>query len=129
MSEEHPRIRRKRRSLKGNRAFDVVDANQDHGVLIAPTLESLDIGVMEDGQVLVCHHRATSVPIALSDDMDSRDIEGIRRPYDRSDIEIVLPVLDRDMQWSAAGIKISDDLLDLPIAVLIEDVAAISIFK
>ena len=48
--------------------------------------------------VPVGDHRASAVPPLAPDDMHLCGEEGVRRSDDRADVEVVLPVLDRDVE-------------------------------
>jgi hypothetical protein len=61
--------------------------------------------------------------------MYSRDIEGIRGPDDRTDVEIMLPVLDSDMERRTTFVEIGDDLRYLPISIAINDISTIAVFE
>jgi len=53
----------------------------------------------------------------------------ICRTDDCTDVEIVLPILDRNMQWAAMGVEICADCFNSPVAILVDDVATIAVFE
>ena len=77
--------------------------------------------------VSVGHHCPAAVPTPLPNDVHASGIEGVRIAYDGSDVEIVLPVLDRDMHRSAGFVEVRNDCLASPIAVPVNHVAAIAL--
>ena len=44
-----------------------------------------------------------------------------------ADVEVVLPVLDRDVERVAARVEVGDDRLVAPVAVAVDDVAAVAV--
>lgn len=77
--------------------------------------------------VAVGDHRAPTIPPTISDDVHSGCVEGVGRANDRSDVEVVLPVLDGDMKRMPLRIEIRDDRVKSPVPVLIDDVAAVAV--
>ena len=53
--------------------------------------------------------------------------KGVRGAHHGTDIQIVLPVLDRDMKIMAARIKVGDNRLHAPVTVLIHHIAAVAL--
>src|SRR5699024_191682 len=52
--------------------------------------------------------------------------ERVRRTHHRTDVEVVRPVLDRDMERVTDGVQVGDDRLPAPVPVPIDDVAAVT---
>jgi len=52
--------------------------------------------------------------------------ERVRVTNHSADVEVVLPVLDRDVEWVPALVEVCHDRLDPPIAVPVDDVARIA---
>src|SRR5207248_7774422 len=46
---------------------------------------------------------------------------------DRADVQVVRPVLDRDMERMPPGVEVSDDRVARPIAIAVDDVAPIAL--
>ena len=57
----------------------------------------------------------------------SRGEERVRGADDGADVEVVLPVLDRDVEVVPAGVEVGDDRLHRPVAVAVDDVAAVAL--
>ena len=53
---------------------------------------------MHDGEISIGHHRPTFVPIALSDDVNKRDVKCVSGSNDRTNVEIMLPILNGNLQ-------------------------------
>ena len=81
--------------------------------------------MMDHGEVAVGNHGASTIPIALADDVNGADIEGVGGANNRTNVEIMLPILNRNLQFMALGVEIGDDCLNFPISVMIKDVAAV----
>ena len=79
--------------------------------------------------VAVGHHRPATVPATLADDVEGLGVEGIRCADDRPDVEVVAPVLDGDVEVMASRVEVGDDRLLPPVAVGVDDVAAITVLK
>ena len=82
--------------------------------------------MMPNMLIPIGHHRSASVPPALADDMHFSCQKGVGRPHHASDVEVVLPVLDRDVKTMASLIEIGHDRVATPIAVSINDIAPIT---
>src|SRR5699024_3340789 len=72
-------------------------------------------------------HRPATVPSALADDVHGRSVEGIGGAHHRTDVEIVLPVLDAHMEVVAAAVEIGHDRVVLPVPVPVDDIASIAL--
>ena len=83
--------------------------------------------MMNNGEVAIGHHCTALIPITLSNDVYGADIKCIRCTYDRSNVEIVLPILNRNLQLVSLGIEISNNRGDRPIAIVVEDIASVAI--
>jgi hypothetical protein len=79
--------------------------------------------------VFVGHHCAAAIPSFLADDVNTLCIEGIGCSHDSSDVQIVLPILDRNMKRMSVSVEVSDDCLVRPIAIPITHISAITVFK
>jgi len=78
-------------------------------------------------QVLVGDHCAALVPVSLTDDVHTSDVERVRSAHDCTDVQVMLPVLDRDLQRIPMRIEVRADCLPGPLPVLVNDVAPIAI--
>ena len=86
-----------------------------------------DVGVVAHVLVAVGHHRAAPVPPPVADDVHLGGQEGVGAAHDRADVEVVLPVLDRDVEVVATGVEVGDDRLHRPVAVAVDDVAPVAL--
>ncbi len=77
--------------------------------------------------VAVGDHRAAPVPPTVADDVHLGGEERVGGADDRADVEVVLPVLDRDVEVVPAGVEVGDDRLHRPVAVAVDDVAAVAL--
>ena len=77
--------------------------------------------------VAVGDHRPAPVPPLAADDVHLAGEEGVGRADDRADVEVVLPVLDGDVEVVAPGVEVGHDRLDRPVAVAVDDVAAVAL--
>ena len=116
--------------LEGQRAGQVVDAPQGDrpARLVAEVRrERRHVLVVDDVLVAVGDHRAAPVPAAVADDVDLAGEERVRGADDRADVEVVLPVLDRDVEVVPASVEVGDDRVHRPVAVAVDDVAAVAV--
>ena len=79
--------------------------------------------------VPVGDHRAAAVPPLASDDVHLGGEEGVGRPHDRADVEVVLPVLDRDVEGMPSRVEVGDDRLEPPVAVAVDHVASVAVLE
>lgn len=79
--------------------------------------------------VLIGDHRATTVPPTFAHDVHPGCVECIRGSDDGADVQIMLPILDRHMERVSTRIEIGDDGRIRPVAILITDVAPISVLE
>ena len=77
--------------------------------------------------VPVGHHRTTTVPAFLTDNMHFLRQKGVRGAHHGTDIQIVLPILNRDVKIVAARIKVGDNRLHAPVTVFIHHIAAVAL--
>lgn len=82
---------------------------------------------MSNVLVPIGHHRPAAIPSAAADDHHLGGQKRIRRAHDRSDIHVVLPILDRHGELVSTRIEVGDNRCDRPISVLVEDVAAVAV--
>jgi Thioesterase-like superfamily len=108
------------------RAREVVDPDHREPGAAAPVAEGGERRVVADVLVAVGDHGAAAVPAAAADDVNLRREERVRVAHDRADVEVVLPVLDRDVERVAAGVEVGDDRVPPPVAVAVNDVAAVT---
>src|SRR6476661_190611 len=122
--------------LQRHRAGEVVDADERYGArapLVVPARgpgpgdEVLDGRVVVLVLVAVGHHRPAAVPPALADDVEGLGVEGVRRADDRADVEVVAPVLDRDVEVVPVGVEVGHDRVVPPVAVGVDDVAPVAV--
>ena len=79
--------------------------------------------------VAVGDHGPTTVPPTLADDVEGLGVHGVCRADDRPDVEVVAPVLDGDMEVVASRVEVGDDRLLPPVAVGVDDVAAVTVLE
>ena len=60
--------------------------------------------------------------------MHEADVKSICGTNDGTDIEVVLPIFDRYLEWVAFGVQIRHYGWDRPITVVIQHISAIPIF-
>ena len=77
--------------------------------------------------VAIGDHRAPTVPATLADDVEGGDIEGVGGADDRADVEVVLPVLDRDVQREASAVEVGDNRVVPPVTKAVLDVAPVTL--
>src|SRR5699024_11454236 len=75
--------------------------------------------------IAVRHHRPAAVPPATAHDVHGGRIERVRRADDGADVEIVLPVLDRDVETVATRVEVRHDRIHGPVPVPVDHVAAV----
>ena len=68
-----------------------------------------------------------TVPLAAPDDVHLLGEEGVGGAHDRPDVEVVLPVLDRDVELMTPMVEIGDHRLPPPIAIAVDDVAPVTL--
>src|SRR5439155_7724977 len=72
-------------------------------------------------------HRAAAIPSAVAHDVHLSREERIGVADDGADVEVVLPVLDRDVERMTARIEVGDDRLPSPVAVTVDDVTPVAL--
>lgn len=77
--------------------------------------------------VAIGHHRPPAVPPSAPDDVDLGGEEGVGRTHNRSDVEVVTEVLDRHVEGVTTLVEVGDDGLEAPVAVLVDDVAPVTV--
>ncbi len=127
LAEEQDAGARQRGRLERHRTGQVVDAEQRQTTRRRPGGEGGGVGVVLDVEVAVGDHRAPAVPPTPADDVDGRDVERVRGAHDGADVEVVLPVLDGHVQRVTSGVEVGDDRIDRPVAVAVDDVAAVAV--
>src|SRR6478736_5682437 len=118
--------------LQRHRAGHVVDSDERDAVPVAPSGarpldEVVDARVVVLVLVAVGHHRSPAVPPALADHVKGSGVERVRGAHHRTDVEVVAPVLDGDVERVATGVEVRDDGIHPPVAVVVGDVAAVSV--
>jgi len=83
--------------------------------------------MMMNRQVPVGDHGTASVPLATPHDMYAGNIEGIGGTDDGTDVEIVFPVLDGDVQRVSSSVEHGDDGLVFPIPEVVQHVTPVAI--
>ena len=96
-------------------------------LLVRPRRELVDVRVVADVLVAVGDHRAAPVPAAVADDVHLGGQERVGVAHDGADVEVVLPVLDRDVERVPARVEVGDDRLAAPVAVAVDDVAGVAV--
>ncbi len=68
-----------------------------------------------------------TIPPPSTNDVYLFGEKGVGRPHYGPDVEVVLPVLNRDVEVVPLGIKVGHDRLVLPVAILVHHIAAVTI--
>jgi hypothetical protein len=79
-----------------------------------------------DVLVAVGDHRAAPVPPPTADDVNRRSEKRIRVPDDSPDVEVMLPVLDRDMERMPAPVEVGNDRRLRPVAIAVDHIATVT---
>ena len=79
--------------------------------------------------VTVSDHGATAIPALFTNDVHRGGQECVRIAHHGADVEVVLPILDRDVKPMAPSVEIGHDRLARPVAIGVNNVAAIAIAK
>lgn len=82
---------------------------------------------MPDVLIPVGHHRAAPIPPPPPDDDHLGGEERVRCADDGADVQVVLPVLDRDREVVPAGVQIGDDRVERPVAIAVGDIAPVTV--
>src|SRR5690625_8051837 len=75
--------------------------------------------------IAVRDHRTAPVPAATPHNVDGLSAERVCGPHHGANIEIVVPVFNRNMKVVEPSIKFCDDRFKLRVAKLIDDVAPV----
>ncbi len=125
---EHERTSlRKSSALQRYRSRQHVDADQWEPGPVRPRDEPGHVLVVVHVLIPVGHHRPPPVPSALADDVDRGGQERVGVADHRADVEVVLPVLDRDVERMTAGVEIGHDGLTGPVSVSVDNVAPVPV--
>ncbi len=92
-----------------------------------PGDEGLDVGMVVLDLVAVGDHRSAAVPPPLADDVEGRRAHRVGGAHDGADVEVVLPVLDRDVELVPPGGEVGGDRLVRPVAVPVLDIAPVAL--
>jgi len=98
-------------------------------VSLQPGEEVGNVGMVVNVQVAIGDHRTASIPPSSAQDVHPGHVERIGGAHHRTDVEVVLPVLDGDVQWTTTGVKFGDDRLDTPVAIPINDIAPVTVLQ
>ena len=109
------------------RPRQVVDAEQGHLPVVQVGRERVHVRVVADVLIAVGDHRTAPVPAPVPDDVHLAGEERVGGAHDRADVEVVRPVLDRDMEVVPPGVEVGDDRLHRPVAVPVHDVAPVAV--
>ena len=110
------------------RAGQVVDAEQDAPPRLVEVRRQVGRRlVVPHVLVAVGDHRAAPVPPPVADDVHLARPGTRWRCARRADVEVVLPVLDRDVEVVPPGVEVGDDRLHRPVAIAVDDVAAVAL--
>ena len=107
----------------------VVHADEREALSRAPGAQGISIVVVDHMQVPVRDHGTPAIPAPTADDVHGRGVEGIRRPHDGSDVEVMGEVLDGDMEGPATGVEIRDDRIEPPVPVPVDHIARIAVLE
>lgn len=92
-----------------------------------PDHEFIHGGMVAYMLVTIGHHSTSAIPASAANDMDLLGQKRVCRAHHCADIHVVLPVLNSDMKIVAALVEIRNDRVHQPVAVLVGDVAPISL--
>jgi hypothetical protein len=126
LPEQQQAFARQHGSLERATAGKVVDARHDQTGLVRPRDQLRHGLVVAHVLVSIGDHGAALVPPAPAHDMHLGGEKRVGGAYDRADVQIVLPVLDRDVEVVAARVKLGDDRFQAPIPVPVDDVAPVA---
>ena len=126
MAENQHRRPREHGALDRLRSGQIVDSDDFQFERVDVFDKLLDRGVMEHVLIPIRHHGAASIPLSLPDDVHGTGQEGVRIAYHGADVEIVLPILNRYVEWMATSIEIRHDRLMLPVAIAIDHIPSIT---
>ena len=127
LAEQQHATFRKVVGLQWHRTGQVVDSQDVQFTLVSPLQQVIHGRVVMNVLVPVGDHRSSPVPAATPNDVDGRRQERIRCANHRADVEVVLPVLDRDVERMPARVKVGDDRVVPPVPVVVGDVASVTL--
>jgi hypothetical protein len=82
----------------------IVDGNNRHALSLSPSHEFLNCRVVPNVLIAVGHHRTAPVPTLMTDNVHLGRQESVGRANDRTDVKVVLPVLNGNVKTVAAHI-------------------------
>ena len=104
LAEKQHAVLREWIGLNRHGAGQIVDSNQDQSVRRGPSLQVLRILVVADVLVAIGDHSPAPVPALAPHDVHLGGKEGVGCSHDRTDVEVVLKVFDRNVKSVPAGI-------------------------
>ena len=113
--------------LQGNGPRQVVDAKKHQILLVTPGGQVGRRRMVSNVLIAIRDHCAASIPPFTSDDVDFLRKEGVGGAHYRPDIEVVLEVLDCHVEVMSTRVKVGDDGIKCPVAILVDDVASITV--
>ena len=126
LTEQQECVRRQVKGLYRDAPGKVVDADQHDVIRATPFGQRLRIFVMPDVLISIGDHGPPAIPALAPDDVHLLGQEGIRGAHDRTDIEVVVEILDSHVEGMTPRVKVGDDGLETPVAVLVHDIAAVT---
>jgi len=115
------------RRLDGYRVGQDVDSDQRELLTPGPGNKLLGRRVVPHMLIAIGNHGASAIPAALANDVDFRSKKGVGVADNGSDVEIVLPVLDGDVEAVASLVQVGDDRFPVPIAIRVDHVSAVTV--
>ncbi len=106
---------------------EVVDPDERQLMLAGEGVQVINAGMVANVLIAISNHGPAPVPSSTADDVDLGGEERVCRADHGSDVEIVLPVLDGDVEAVTSRVEVGSDCFDRPVAVAIDDIAAIAI--
>jgi hypothetical protein len=79
--------------------------------------------------VAVGDHRAAFIPTSTANYVDRVGKKRVGAPDNRANVQVVLPILNRDVEAMAASVEIRDDGFHRPVAILINHIARVAVRK
>ena len=127
MAEDKDALLGECRRFDGRRVGQDIDSDQRKLFTPGPGNERFGRGVVPHMLVAIGDHGTPAIPAPFADDVDLRGKEGVRVAHNGSDVEIVLPILDRDVEAVASLIQVGDDRFSKPIAIRVDHVSPVAV--
>jgi membrane-associated protein len=114
-------------ALQWHGARKVVDADHRQRLGVTPLRQLRHVLVIAHMLIAVGHHRTAPIPLAVAHDVHFFSEKRIGSAHDRPDVEVVLPVFDRDVKVVPPVVEVGDHRLASPVAIAVDDVAPVAL--